>query len=106
MAVLHVTKDNFEAEVLQADKPVLVDFWAAWCGPCQMVGPLVDQLSEEMDSVKFVKVNVSEQPELAGKYGVESIPTFLLIQDGTVIRQEIGALPKPALKQMLEENIE
>lgn len=105
MAVLHVTKENFEAEVLQADKPVLVDFWAAWCGPCQMVGPLVDQLSEEMDSVKFVKVNVSEQPELAGKYGVESIPTFLLIQNGTVVRTEIGALPKPALKQMLEENI-
>lgn len=104
MAVLHVTKDNFEAEVLQADKPVLVDFWAAWCGLCQMVGPLVDQLSEEMDSVKFVKVNVSEQPELAGKYGVENIPTFLLIQNGEVIRTEVGALPKPALKQMLEEN--
>lgn len=105
MAVLHVTKENFEAEVLQADKPVLVDFWAAWCGPCQMVGPLVDQLSEEMDSVKFVKVNVSEQPELAGKYGVESIPTFLLIQNGTVVRTEVGALPKPALKKMLEESI-
>lgn len=105
MAALHVTKDNFDSEVLQADKPVLIDFWADWCGPCQMVGPLVEQLSEEMDSVKFVKVNVSEQPELAGRYGVESIPTFLLLKKGTIVKTEVGALPKQTLKSMIEENI-
>lgn len=105
MAALHVTKSNFEAEVLQADQPVLVDFWASWCGPCQMVGPLVEQLSEEMDSVKFVKVNIDEEPELAGQYMVSSIPTFLLVKNGTVVRTEVGALPKQALKQMLEEHV-
>lgn len=104
MAVVHVTADDFDSEVLQADKPVLVDFWAAWCGPCQMVGPLVEQLSEEIDSVKFVKVNIDEQPSLAAQYGIESIPTFLLIRNGAVVKKEIGALPKIALKQMLEEN--
>ncbi len=105
MAALHVKADNFETEVLQADQPVLVDFWAAWCGPCQMVGPLVEQLSEEMSGIKFVKVNIDEEPELAGRYQVESIPTFLLIKDGKVVKREVGALPKQLLKQMLEENV-
>lgn len=105
MAALHVKTENFDSEVLQADKPVLVDFWAAWCGPCQMVGPLVEQLSEEMSGIKFVKVNIDEEPELAARYQVESIPTFLLMKSGTVVKREIGALPKQALKQMLEESI-
>lgn len=104
MAALHVTKDNFDLEVLQADKPVLVDFWASWCGPCQMVGPLVEQLSEEMDSVKFVKVNIDEEPELAGRYHVASIPTFLLVKKGAVVKTEVGALPKQTLKNMIEKN--
>lgn len=102
MAALHVKTDNFDAEVLQADQPVLVDFWAAWCGPCQMVGPLVEQLSEEMSGVKFVKVNIDEEPELAARYQVESIPTFLLLKGGKVVKREVGALPKQLLKQMLE----
>lgn len=105
MAALHVKTDNFDKEVLQADKPVLVDFFATWCGPCQMVGPLVEQLSEEMSGVKFVKVNIDEEPELAARYQVESIPTFLLVKNGTVLKREIGALPKQALKQMLEEAV-
>lgn len=105
MAALHVKTDNFDKEVLQADKPVLVDFFATWCGPCQMVGPLVEQLSEEMSGVKFVKVNIDEEPELAARYQVESIPTFLLVKNGKVLKREIGALPKQALKQMLEEAV-
>ena len=105
MAALHVKTDNFDKEVLQADKPVLVDFFATWCGPCRMVGPLVEQLSEEMSGVKFVKVNIDEEPELAARYQVESIPTFLLVKNGTVLKREIGALPKQALKQMLEEAV-
>lgn len=103
MAVLHVTTDNFEAEVLQADQPVLVDFFADWCGPCQMVGPLVEQLSEEMDTVKFVKVNIDEEVELRDQYKVMQIPTFLLIRDGQVIKTEVGALPKPTLQKFIEE---
>lgn len=103
MAVLHVTTDNFEAEVLQADQPVLVDFFADWCGPCQMVGPLVEQLSEEVDNVKFVKVNIDEEPSLAQQYKVASIPTFLLVRDGQVVKTEVGALPKPALQKFIEE---
>lgn len=102
MAALHVTKENFDMEVLQADKPVLVDFWASWCGPCQMVGPLVEQLSEEVTSVKFVKVNVDEEPELARQFKVESIPTFVLIQNGEVVKTEVGALPKAMLQKMIE----
>lgn len=102
MAALHVTKENFDMEVLQADKPVLVDFWASWCGPCQMVGPLVEQLSEEVASVKFVKVNVDEEPELARQFKVESIPTFVLIQNGEVVKTEVGALPKAMLQKMIE----
>lgn len=105
MAALHVKTDNFDSEVLQADKPVLVDFWASWCGPCQMVGPLVEQLSEEMNGIKFVKVNIDEEPGLAARYQVESIPTFLLVKNGTVVKREIGALPKQALKQMLAEAV-
>lgn len=103
MAVLHVSKDNFETEVLQADKPVLVDFFADWCGPCQMVGPLVEQLSEEMDTVKFVKVNIDEEVELRDQYKVMQIPTFLLIRDGQVVKTEVGALPKPTLQKFIEE---
>ena len=103
MAVLHVTTDNFEAEVLQADQPVLVDFFADWCGPCQMVGPLVEQLSEEMDTVKFVKVNIDEEVELRDQYKVMQIPTFLLIRDGQVVKTEVGALPKPTLQKFIEE---
>ncbi len=103
MATVHVTTKEFEAEVLQADKPVLVDFWAAWCGPCQMVGPLVEQLSEETDAVKFVKVNIDEETELQMQYNVQSIPTFLLFKNGEVVKREVGALPKAQLQKLIEE---
>lgn len=103
MAVVHVTTDNFEAEVLKADQPVLVDFFATWCGPCQMVGPIVEQLSEEVPNVKFVKVDVDENTDIARQYRVISVPTFVLIRDGQAVKTEVGALPKSALQKMLAQ---
>ena len=79
MSALHVTKDNFETEVLKSDKPVIVDFWAAWCGPCRMVSPILDEIADEEKDIKVAKVNVDEQPELAAKYRVMSIPTMIKI---------------------------
>lgn len=94
MAVLHVTKENFEKEVLQSNKKVLVDFWASWCGPCRMVGPILDEIAEEQDAVKICKVNVDEQPELAQAFGVMSIPTLCVIEGGKLVGQAVGARPK------------
>lgn len=102
MAVIHATTDNFEQEVLQAKGAVLVDFWATWCGPCQMVGPIVEQLAEEQSEVKIVKVDVDQAQEIAGQYGVLSIPTFVLFKDGKEVRREVGALPKAALRKLIE----
>lgn len=102
MAVIHATTDSFEQEVLQAKGAVLVDFWAAWCGPCQMVGPIVEQLAEEQSEVKIVKVDVDQAQEIAGQYGVLSIPTFILFKDGKEVKREVGALPKTALRKFIE----
>ena len=102
MAVIHATTDSFEQEVLQAKGAVLVDFWATWCGPCQMVGPIVEQLAEEQSEVKIVKVDVDQAQEIAGRYGVLSIPTFVLFKDGKDVRREVGALPKAALRKLIE----
>lgn len=102
MAVIHATTDSFEQEVLQAKEAVLVDFWATWCGPCQMVGPIVEQLAEEQSEVKIVKVDVDQAQEIAGRYGVLSIPTFVLFKDGKEVRREVGALPKAALRKLIE----
>lgn len=102
MAVIHATTDSFEQEVLQAKGAVLVDFWATWCGPCQMVGPIVEQLAEEQSEVKIVKVDVDQAQEIAGRYGVLSIPTFVLFKDGKEVRREVGALPKAALWKLIE----
>ncbi len=102
MAAIPVTKDNFSEVVLKAEKPVLVDFWATWCGPCRMVSPIVDELSDELsDSIKVAKVNVDDEPELASKYGVMSIPTLLLIKDGSVAATSVGARPKDDIRQQL-----
>ncbi len=103
MAVIHVGANEFEQEVLRSDKPVLVDFWASWCGPCQMVGPLVEQLAEEVDTVKFVKVNVDENPELARAYKVFHIPMFVLFKNGDIVKKQEGALPKNEIKKLIEE---
>ena len=94
MAVIHVTKENFETEVLQSDKKVLIDFWASWCGPCRMVSPIIDEIAEEQDAVKVCKVNVDEQPELAQAFGVMSIPTLAVVEGGKVVEQAVGARPK------------
>ena len=101
MAVLTITKDNFEAEVLKAEKPVLVDFWAVWCGPCKMVSPVVDAIAEERDDIIVGKINVDEQPELAHQFGIMSIPTLLVFKDGEIANKQIGAVPKEAILAML-----
>ena len=91
MAIIKLTKDNFEQEVLKSEKPVLVDFYADWCGPCQMLSPIVDEVAEERDDIKVGKINVDEQMELAQKYGVMTIPTLLVIKNGEIANKHIGA---------------
>ena len=102
MKTLHITKETFEREVLQSNIPVLLDFWAPWCGPCRMVGPILDEIAEEREDIKVCKVNVDEEPELAGKYDVMTIPTLMVIKDGQIITQSAGARPKASILEMLE----
>ena len=101
MSVVTITKENFEAEVLQADKPVLVDFWASWCGPCRMLSPVVDEIAEEESGIKVGKVNVDEQPELAEQFGVSSIPTLIVFRDGKAVQTSVGVRPQAAILQMV-----
>ena len=101
MAVITITKENFEQEVLRSDKPVLLDFWASWCGPCRMLSPIVDEVAEERTDVKVGKVIVDQQPELAGEFGVMSIPTLLVFENGKLVRQAVGARPKAAVLDLL-----
>lgn len=101
MAVVTITKENFEQEVLQSAKPVLLDFWASWCGPCRMLSPVVDEVAEERTDVKVGKVNVDEQPELAGEFGIMSIPALLVFEQGKLVRQAVGARPKASVLDLL-----
>ena len=101
MSVITITKENFDAEVLGSDKPVLLDFWATWCGPCRMVGPIIDEIAAERSDIKVGKVNVDEQHELAAKFGVMSIPTLLVFKDRRVVSQSVGARPKAQILAML-----
>ena len=101
MHAYHITKDNFEEEVIRADKPVLVDFWASWCGPCRMVLPIVEEIAEEREDIKVCKINVDEEPELAGMFGIFSIPTLLVMRDGKVSDHVVGAVPKSRILEML-----
>ena len=102
MAALKITKDNFQTEVLEANGTVLVDFWASWCGPCKMIGPIIDQIADERGDVKVCKVNVDDEPELAAKFRVMSIPTLLVFKGGEVVNQSMGAKPKTAILAMLD----
>ena len=102
MSVTTLTKENFEAEALKAEKPVLIDFWASWCGPCRMLSPVVDEVAEERSDVKVCKINVDEQPELANNYGVMSIPTLILMKNGKVVSQAVGARPKESVLSMID----
>lgn len=101
-----VTDTSFEQEVLQSDKPVLVDFWAEWCGPCRMIGPIVDELAKEYDGkAKFTKVDVDSNPEISMKFNIRSIPTLLIFKGGKVVDQIIGAVPKSHLTKKLNEHV-
>lgn len=104
MAVTHLTDSNFAAEVLTSEQPVLVDFWATWCGPCKMIAPLVDEIAAEYAGrLKVGKVNVDESSQIAGKYGIMSIPTLMFFRQGKVMGQVVGALGKSELKKKIEE---
>ena len=103
METLTITKENFENEVLKSEKPVLLDFWAQWCGPCRMVSPIVEEIAGEVDHAKVGKVNVDEQPELAAAFRVMSIPTLAVVKDGKVVRTSVGLRPKAAILEMLKD---
>ena len=101
MSVTNINKNNFQNEVLNSEKPVLLDFWASWCGPCRMVSPIVDEIAAEHGDIKVGKVNVDEERELAGQFGVMSIPTLVVIKGGRVVNQMVGARPKAQILAML-----
>ena len=101
MSVLHITKDTFQEEVLKSDKPVLLDFWAPWCGPCRMIGPVLDEIAEDREDIKVCKVNVDEEPELAASYQIVSIPTVLVIKNGEIVNSSLGAKPKAQILELL-----
>lgn len=101
MAVTVITAENFQKEVVESTKPVLVDFWASWCGPCRMLSPLVDEIAETVDSVKVGKVNVDEEMELASQFGISSIPSLLVFKNGKVVSQSVGVVPKAKILDMI-----
>lgn len=101
MAIINANKDNFKNEVLLSDKPVLLDFWAPWCGPCRMVSPVLEQIANERTDIKVVKVNIDEELDLAREYGILSIPTLMVVREGKVVHQSLGAKPKNQILNML-----
>ena len=103
MSITTLHEDNFEQEVLRADRPVCIDFWAPWCGPCRMLSPVIDELAEEETAVKFCKINVDEEPGLAAQFGVKTIPTLLFCKDGALTGRTVGFRPKAELKKLIDE---
>ena len=105
-SVAEVTDNNFQAEVLESDVPVLVDFWAPWCGPCRLIGPIVEEIAPKYDGKAIIaKMNVDENPNVPMKFGITSIPTLLMFKDGKLVDRAIGAMPKPNLKAFIDKNI-
>ena len=102
MSAVNINLNNFSQEVLNSDKPVLLDFWAPWCGPCRMVVPMVEQIAEERPDIKVGKIDIDEQFELANEFGIMSIPTLLVMKDGKIVRKATGARPKQAILEMLQ----
>ena len=102
MSVLTITKENFEQEVINSENTVLIDFWAPWCGPCRMVSPIVDEIAAENENIKVGKINVDEQPELAAKFNVMSIPTLVVMKDGKIISSTVGARPKASILELIK----
>ena len=105
MSIVEITKDNFESLVKNSDKPVLIDFWAEWCGPCRMLSPIVDEIAEERDNIIVGKINVDNEQELAVKYGISSIPTLLLVKGGEVVGTSVGYVKKPIIERLIDQNI-
>lgn len=101
MSVINLTAENFEKEVLNSSEPVLVDFWASWCGPCKMLSPVVDEVAEQTEGVKVGKVNIDEQRSLAERYGIMSIPTLMLFKNGAAVEQSVGIVPKETILRMI-----
>ena len=101
MTAININKNNFHNEIMNSDKPVLLDFWAPWCGPCRMVVPIIEEIARERSDIKVGKINVDENPELAGQFGVMSIPTLVVMKDGKIVNQSMGAKPKNAILAML-----
>ena len=101
MSVMNISKANFTEEVIHSTRPVLLDFWAPWCGPCRMVGPVVEEIAAERPDIKVGKVNIDEQPELAGRFGIMSIPTLMVMKDGRIVNQALGARPKSQILALL-----
>ena len=102
MSVINVNKNNFQAEVIRSEKPVLLDFWAAWCGPCRMLSPIVDEIAEEREDIKVVKINVDDEPELASQFQVMSIPSLFVLTEGKVVAQSLGVKPKAQVLALLD----
>ena len=103
MSIININKSNFENEVIKSDKKVLVDFWTPWCGPCRMLLPVIEEIAEERDDVKICKINVDDESELAANFGIMSIPTLMVFENGKMVKKSLGAKPKEDVLELIDE---